>query len=87
MRLGELILRSAICENALRQRLLTRGDNNEADDTELYPPGQKFLYRSDIVGAVRGYMPYIGYMTIVLTEYPRLKVALIGMIGLVLALN
>jgi len=34
------------------------------------------------VRAVRGYMPYIGYMTIVLTEYPWLKVTLIGMIGL-----
>jgi signal peptidase I len=80
-------MRSAICENALRQRLLTRGDNNEADDIGLYPPGQRFLYGSDIVGAVKGYMPYIGYTTIILSEYPWLRVALIGTIGLVVVLN
>ena len=80
-------MRSAIYENASRQRLLTRGDNNEADDTELYPPVQEFLYRSDIVGAVKGYMPSIGYMSIILSEYPWLRVALIGTIGLVVVLN
>lgn len=80
-------MRSAICENASRQRLLTRGDNNKVDDTELYPAGQKFLYRSDIMGAVKGYMPYIGYMTIILSEYPWLRFALIGAIGLVVVSN
>ncbi|KAL3496867.1 ubiquitin-conjugating enzyme/RWD-like protein [Aspergillus germanicus] len=38
--------------------LLTKGDNNIADDTELYARGQEYLHREeDIVGSVRGYMP------------------------------
>ncbi|PKX88537.1 uncharacterized protein P174DRAFT_516467 [Aspergillus novofumigatus IBT 16806] len=47
--------------------LLTKGDNNIADDTELYAKNQDFLHRDeDIVGSVRGYMPMVGYVTIML---------------------
>lgn len=31
-------------------KLLTKGDNNGADDTELYARGQDYLNRKDIVG-------------------------------------
>lgn len=31
-------------------KLLTKGDNNAADDTELYAPGQDYLVRKDIIG-------------------------------------
>jgi hypothetical protein len=31
-------------------KLLTKGDNNAADDTELYARGQDYLNRKDIVG-------------------------------------
>ena len=31
-------------------KLLTKGDNNAADDTELYARGQDYLDRKDIVG-------------------------------------
>jgi len=35
-----------------------KGDNNLADDTELYARGQDHLSRKeDIVGSVRGYIP------------------------------
>ncbi|KAL5043792.1 hypothetical protein BDW71DRAFT_216152 [Aspergillus fruticulosus] len=51
--------------------LLTKGDNNLADDTELYARGQEFLHREeDIVGSVRGYMPMVGYELAELTETP-----------------
>ncbi|KAL4921923.1 ubiquitin-conjugating enzyme/RWD-like protein [Aspergillus aurantiobrunneus] len=51
--------------------LLTKGDNNTADDTELYADGQDFLHRKeDIVGSVRGYMPMVGYELAELTESP-----------------
>ncbi|KAL4741198.1 ubiquitin-conjugating enzyme/RWD-like protein [Aspergillus similis] len=51
--------------------LLTKGDNNLADDTELYARGQEFLHRKeDIVGSVRGYMPMVGYELAELTESP-----------------
>ncbi|CRG92562.1 signal peptidase, endoplasmic reticulum-type [Talaromyces islandicus] len=43
------------------QKLLTKGDNNPADDTELYSRGQDHLDRKeDVVGSVRGYIPGVG---------------------------
>ncbi|KAA8646400.1 signal peptidase complex catalytic subunit SEC11 [Aspergillus tanneri] len=68
--------------------LLTKGDNNVADDTELYARGQDYLNRQeDIVGSVRGYIPLVGYVTIMLSEYPWLKTALLGIMGLMVMLQ
>ncbi|KAL4765404.1 signal peptidase complex catalytic subunit SEC11 [Aspergillus foveolatus] len=68
--------------------LLTKGDNNLADDTELYARGQEFLHRKeDIVGSVRGYMPMVGYVTIMLSEHPWLKSVLLGIMGLMVILQ
>ncbi|PGG96016.1 signal peptidase complex catalytic subunit SEC11 [Blastomyces parvus] len=70
------------------QKLLTKGDNNMADDTELYARGQEFLDRKeDIVGSVRGYVPAIGYVTIMLSEHPWLKTVLLGFMGLMVILQ
>ncbi|KAI9709741.1 MAG: Signal peptidase complex catalytic subunit [Bogoriella megaspora] len=64
-------------------RLLTKGDNNAADDTELYAAGQAYLNRSkDVIGSVVGFVPFVGYVTILLSEYPWLKTALLGIMGL-----
>lgn len=35
-----------------KAKLLTKGDNNGGDDTELYAKGQDFLEREDILGYV-----------------------------------
>ena len=51
-------------------QLLTKGDNNAADDTELYARGQDYLAREDIIGSVIGYIPFVGYVTILLSEHP-----------------
>ncbi|KAJ5240000.1 Signal peptidase complex catalytic subunit [Penicillium chermesinum] len=68
--------------------LLTKGDNNVADDTELYAQNQDYLNRSeDIVGSVRGYIPGVGFVTIMLSEYPWLKTALLGLMGLMVLLQ
>ncbi|RAO64483.1 uncharacterized protein BHQ10_000495 [Talaromyces amestolkiae] len=70
------------------QKLLTKGDNNLADDTELYARGQDFLDRKeDIVGSVRGYIPGVGYVTIMLSEHPWLKTVLLGVMGLMVILQ
>ncbi|KXT00217.1 hypothetical protein AC578_7013 [Pseudocercospora eumusae] len=59
-------------------RLLTKGDNNAADDTELYARGQSYLDRSkDVIGSVRAYVPLVGYVTILLSEYPWLKTVML----------
>lgn len=68
--------------------LLTKGDNNGADDTELYASGQSYLDRSkDVVGSVVGYMPFVGYVTILLSEYPWLKTAMLVFMALTVVLQ
>ncbi|KAK9896778.1 signal peptidase I [Cystobasidium minutum MCA 4210] len=62
------------------QWLMTKGDNNPQDDTSLYR-GLRFLRRSNIVGKVQAYMPYVGYVTIVMNDYPNLKYALLAIMG------
>ncbi|KKA28394.1 hypothetical protein TD95_000180 [Thielaviopsis punctulata] len=68
-------------------KILTKGDNNNGDDTDLYARGQDFLMRKDIIGSVFGYIPFVGYVTILLSEYPWLKTAMLGMMGLVAVLQ
>ena len=69
-------------------KLLTKGDNNAADDTELYARGQDYLTREeDIIGSVVGYVPFVGYVTIVLSENPWLKTALLGLMGVMVFLQ
>ncbi|KAL9709355.1 Signal peptidase complex catalytic subunit [Leucoagaricus gongylophorus] len=64
-----------------KQLMLTKGDNNYVDDLELYQ-GLKWLERKHIVGKVRGFLPYIGYVTIAMNDFPQLKYALLGGLGL-----
>ncbi|KAF2167992.1 hypothetical protein M409DRAFT_36536 [Zasmidium cellare ATCC 36951] len=69
-------------------QLLTKGDNNAADDTELYAREQSFLDRSkDVVGSVVGYVPFVGYVTILLSEYPWLKTAMLVFMALTVVLQ
>ncbi|KAL7902758.1 hypothetical protein HDV63DRAFT_384926 [Trichoderma sp. SZMC 28014] len=70
-----------------KARLLTKGDNNAADDTELYARGQDYLERSDIIGSVVAYVPFVGYVTILLSEYPWLKTVMLGIMGLMVVLQ
>ncbi|KAK7180877.1 Signal peptidase complex catalytic subunit [Paraphaeosphaeria sporulosa] len=63
-------------------RFLTNGDNNIADDTELYAPGQEFLSRGDVAGSVIGCIPYVGYITIAFNDFPWLKTLMVGLVGL-----
>ena len=69
-------------------QLLTKGDNNAADDTQLYATGQEYLERKqDVIGSVIGYMPVVGYVTILLSEYPWLKTAMLGFMALTVVLQ
>ena len=62
---------------------LTKGDNSPLDDTVLYPPGQPLLYRSDIVGVVKGHVPHIGRPVLIFEEYAWLKRVLLAISALV----
>ena len=41
---------------------LTKGDNNQVDDRGLYGRGQKWLQVKHLIGRVKGYLPYIGFV-------------------------
>ncbi|CAI9114003.1 OLC1v1037469C2 [Oldenlandia corymbosa var. corymbosa] len=61
---------------------LTKGDNNKMNDIALYAPGQDWLEQRHIMGRAVGVLRYIGWMTIILTEQPIVKYAIIGAVGL-----
>jgi signal peptidase len=58
--------------------LLTKGDANPVNDRGLYTTGQLWLSRDELIGKVRAYCPYVGYLTIVLNENPPLKYTVLG---------
>ncbi|KAK1643315.1 hypothetical protein QYE76_061120 [Lolium multiflorum] len=62
--------------------ILTKGDNNFGDDRLLYAHGQNWLQQHHIMGRAVGFLPYVGWVTIVMTEQPIIKYLLIGALGL-----
>jgi signal peptidase len=63
------------------QQILTKGDNNDSFDRPLYD-GRTWITREQILGRVRGFLPYLGHITILLTEFPTLKILMLGMMGM-----
>lgn len=63
------------------QLLLTKGDNNYDDDIMLYN-GPRWIRDDQIVGRVQGFLPYAGYVTILLNDYPMLKYVVLGLLGI-----
>lgn len=68
-------------------KFLTKGDNNSVDDRGLYAPGQQWLTKKDIVGRARGFLPFVGMITIYMNEYPKLKFAILGVLALYVLLH
>lgn len=68
-----------------RQQILTKGDNNVFDDVTLYPPGQLFVNREEIVGLVKGFLPCLGWLAIWLRENPLLTGIAAGFLALLAA--
>ncbi|VDK44794.1 unnamed protein product [Anisakis simplex] len=62
-------------------KFLTKGDNNQVDDRGLYAPGQFWLTRKDVVGRAKGFVPYVGMVTILMNDYPKLKYAVLVGLG------
>ncbi|KAI1709652.1 peptidase s24-like domain-containing protein [Ditylenchus destructor] len=63
-------------------KFLTKGDHNLVDDRGLYAPGQYWLHRKDVVGRAKGFLPYVGMVTILMNDYPKLKYAILALLGL-----
>lgn len=69
--------------NLEKQYLLTKGDNNAIDDLGLYAKKQAYLnQKTDLVGTVKGYLPKLGYVTILITENVYFKYGLLGIMGI-----
>ena len=61
--------------------MLTKGDNNFADDVALYAPGQRWLREEHVVGRAVVFVPHIGRLTILMNDYPWFKYGLIATLG------
>jgi len=68
-------------------KYLTKGDNNQVDDRGLYNPGQKWIIPEDILGRARGQIPYIGIVTILLNDYPKIKYVGLAILGVFLLIR
>ncbi|KAK1272579.1 hypothetical protein QJS04_geneDACA020623 [Acorus gramineus] len=62
--------------------VLTKGDNNLVDDRSLYAHRQLWLHRHHIVGRAVGFLPYVGWVTLIMSEMPVIKYLVIGALGL-----
>lgn len=67
--------------------ILTKGDNNYGDDRLLYADGQKWLNREHIMGRSVGFLPYVGWVTIFMTEKPIIKYILIAALGVLVLVS
>jgi signal peptidase len=61
---------------------LTKGDNNPVDDRTLYAVDQLWLRRPEILGTAIAALPHVGYVTIILQDYPVLKFLMVGLMAL-----
>ncbi|KGO77808.1 Peptidase S24/S26A/S26B [Penicillium italicum] len=59
-------------ESTSRQLILTKGDNCQFDDSFFYPVGRAYVHREEIIGLVWGHIPYIGRVTLMLSENPAI---------------
>lgn len=66
------------CLHAYRQLIMTKGDNNAANDVSLYPKSRDYAYRHEVVGLVRGYVPWIGWLVIGLGQAYWLRYLVLG---------
>ncbi|KAJ3047794.1 Signal peptidase complex catalytic subunit S11C [Rhizophlyctis rosea] len=69
------------------QFILTKGDNNPVDDRGLYQPGQMWIKREHVIGRVKGFLPYLGIVTIILNDYPQVKIAMLVLLGIMVLVN
>lgn len=61
---------------------MTKGDNNPVNDRGLYERGDLFLTKKHVLGRIRMFVPYVGFATILLNEYPLLKWSILIIMGI-----
>ena len=48
----------------------------------LFAAGQSWINKEHVIGRAKGYLPYIGMVTILMNDYPMIKYILVGLMGL-----
>ncbi|OIR58715.1 MAG: signal peptidase I [Amphiamblys sp. WSBS2006] len=57
---------------------LTKGDNNKGHDRPLYGGKKMWLHGENIQAKVKGYIPFLGNISLIIKEYPAVKTVLIS---------
>ena len=63
---------------------MTKGDNNVLDDVSLYPGERTMVSRGEVVGFVRGYIPFLGWAAIGVQEVLWVKYILYSLLAIVI---
>jgi signal peptidase len=70
--------------------ILTKGDNNPAHDRSLYweiDPNLHWLTKEHIIGRTKGLIPFVGMITILMTDHLYLKYGVIALLALLVIAN
>jgi signal peptidase len=69
-------------------KILTKGDNNQVNDRYgIYNSDIWWLEKEHIIGRVKGYLPYVGMVTIIMNDYPMVKYFVIGILAIMTLTN
>jgi len=68
-------------------KILTKGDNNQVDDRALYNRGQYWITPKEVVGRAGGMAPYVGMVTIIMNDYPKVKWTVLAILTALTLLN
>ena len=58
--------------------ILTKGDNNMHDDRVLYENNKVWIHEDNLMGRSRAYLPFVGWLTILVSENLWLKYVILG---------
>ena len=64
-----------------------QGDNNQVDDRALYNRNQLWITPKEVVGRAGGMAPYVGMVTIIMNDYPKIKWAVLAVLTALTLLN
>lgn len=67
--------------------ILTKGDNNRGHDRGLYREDQRWLNSEHILGKIKGYVPLVGMITIIMNDFPWVKWVFIGCLAFFVIAN
>ena len=65
----------------------SQGDNNQVDDRALYNRGQYWITPKEVVGRAGGMAPYVGMVTIIMNDYPKVKWTVLAILTALTLLN